>query len=367
MKARKIAGLRLVNYLNDGITWKSHKDVILDFWITYRCKDYGYSPNQFDGMQRVVELPTEAQKRYEEWFNQFDFQNEGDPNWINFVNGTLNIFYHTSDPQEEPDGQWYIDMMQSEVEARDIVETQVYHGTPNVNAFWKVDTNSKTEEVGGRRNGYLYVNRLADIEPKNTKGYYWAVAFQCTEVVSLAYDDAGVKKRKYICWAANVSHMTLLQIGADGRFKIIPVFVEGKVWKSDRYIPEGNVTQAVLTPSALNNYLEKNFHQLYGVWDDIDEKVKSVREQSTARLTALNTMNDEEIKVSRVIPDVDEFIKSGNVSPERLEYNKQVRKAIIKKTHERDKEARATVRAIVKAEKRKARDNRAKFHVSDNF
>ena len=30
MKARKIAGIRLINYINDGITWKSHKDIILD-------------------------------------------------------------------------------------------------------------------------------------------------------------------------------------------------------------------------------------------------------------------------------------------------------------------------------------------------
>ena len=28
MKARKIAGIRLINYIQDGITWKSHKDVM---------------------------------------------------------------------------------------------------------------------------------------------------------------------------------------------------------------------------------------------------------------------------------------------------------------------------------------------------
>ena len=117
-----------------------------------KCRGDGFNPHDFDKIYRVIELPTAAQKKYAEWFGKFDFQCE-DEDWINFVNGTLNLFYHTFDPIEEEDGLGYIELMQSEVDARTICETQVYHGLPNINTFWKVDTNSKTEEVGGRRQG----------------------------------------------------------------------------------------------------------------------------------------------------------------------------------------------------------------------
>ena len=171
MKARKIAGIRLINYINDGITWKSHKDIILDFWIMKKCQDYGYTPYQFRNMFRVVELPTEAQEKYQEWFEKYDFQNDTDKAWLDFVNGTLNLFYRTDNPKAEDDDCWYIDMMQSEVEARQIVTEQVYHGSPNLNAFWKISTDSKPEEVGGRRNGYIYVSKLGEVTPKDTDGY----------------------------------------------------------------------------------------------------------------------------------------------------------------------------------------------------
>ena len=145
MKARKIAGIRLVNYIEDGITWKSHKDVILDFWITKKCQEAGYSPFQFRNMFRVVQLPTAAQQKYEEWFNHYDFQNETDKDWLEFVNGTLNLFYHTSEPVIEPDETWFIDLMQSEVEARGIVAEQVYHGSPNL------EDRDQLEARGSRR------------------------------------------------------------------------------------------------------------------------------------------------------------------------------------------------------------------------
>lgn len=361
MKARKVAGIRLINYIQSGINWKDHKDVILDFWITKRCRDYGYTPWQFRNMFRVVELPTEAQGKYEEWFNNFDFQTETDVEWLNFVNGTLNLFYHTSDPRQEDDNMWYIDMMQSEVEARAIVTEQVYHGTPNLNAFWKIETNSKPEEVGGRRNGYIYVNKLTEVTPKDTEGYYWGVIFQCPETVSLAYNDNGVTKRKCICWAANPIHMTLVRIGADGRFKIVPVFAEGKAWKADRWVPEGQVSQSPMSASALNKYVNDKFQSMYGIWDRIDANVKNIREQSTARLNALNVMNDEEVKVGRVIGDLNKFVREGNVSDKRREYNKEIRKNIMKKLRQRDKEAKEAVRDIVKAEKRKEKAEHAKW------
>lgn len=362
MKARKIAGIRLVNYIEDGITWKSHKDVILDFWITKKCQEAGYSPFQFRNMFRVVQLPTAAQQKYEEWFNHYDFQNDTDKDWLDFVNGTLNLFYHTSEPNIEADETWFIDLMQSEVEARDIVTEQVYHGSPNLNAFWKIETNSKPEEVGGRRNGYIYVTKLADLKPADTQGYYWGVIFQCPETVSLAFDDGGTKRRKCICWAADVNHMTLVRIGSDGRLMIVPVFVEGKTWKADRWIPEGSINQKPMSSAGLLNYINQNFHRLYGIWDQIDDKVKNVREQSTARLTAVNVMNDEEIKLSRVIGNLDKFVREGNVPDERREYNKEVRQNLMKRLRERDKEARAQVREIAKAEKRKDKNERAKIN-----
>ena len=74
-------------------------------------------------------------------------------------------------------------------------------------------------------------------------------------------------------------------------------------------------------------------------------------------------MNDEEVKVSKVIGNVEEFIKEGNVSPKRLEYNKDARKALMKRIHNREKEAEDEVRAIVKAEKRKEKNKHAKYHV----
>ena len=362
MKAKKLAGIRLINYINAGITWDTHKDIILDFWIMNKCRDDGFNPHDFDKMYRVIELPTAAQKKYAEWFGRFDFQCE-DEDWINFVNGTLNLFYHTSDPVEEPDGVWYIELMQSEMDARTICETQVYHGLRNINTFWKVDTNSKTEEVGGRRNGYIYTTKLAELKPAETKNYYWGVVFQCNESVSLAYSDHGVKRRKCINWAANAEHMTLVQVNADGRLKIIPVHVEGKSWKADRWVPEGQVNQSPMSPSGLNSYITSHFDSMYGIWDRIDQSVKTARENTTARINALNVMNDEEVKVSKVIGNVEKFIKEGNVSPKRLEYNKDVRKAIMKRIHNREKEAEDEVRAIVKAEKRKEKAKHAKYHV----
>lgn len=362
MKAKKLAGIRLINYINAGINWDTHKDIILDFWIMNKCRDDGFNPHDFDKQVRVVELPTVAQKKYAEWFGKYDFQNE-DEDWINFVNGTLNLFYHTSDPKEEPDGIWYIDLMQSELDARTICETQVYHGLPNINTFWKVDTNSKTEEVGGRRNGYMYTMKLTDLQPIDTKEYYWGVVFQCNETVSLAYSDHGVTKRKCINWAANAEHMTLVQVNADGRLKIIPVYVEGKSWKASRMIPEGVVQQSPMSPAGLNSYITSHYDSLYGIWDRIDQSVKTARENTTARINALNVMNDEEVKVSKVIGNVEKFIKEGNVPAKKLEYNKDVRKALMKRIHNREKEQEDEVRAIVKAEKRKEKAKHAKYHV----
>ena len=180
--------------------------------------------------------------------------------------------------------------------------------------------------------------KLTDLQPIDTKEYYWGVVFQCNETVSLAYSDHGVTKRKCINWAANAEHMTLVQVNADGRLKIIPVYVEGKSWKASRMIPEGVVQQSPMSPAGLNSYITSHYDSLYGVWDRIDQSVKTARENTTARINALNVMNDEEVKVSKVIGNVEKFIKEGNVPPKKLEYNKDVRKALMKRIHNREKE-----------------------------
>jgi hypothetical protein len=119
-----------------------------------------------------------------------------------------------------------------------------------------------------------------------------------------------------------------------------------------------------MSSQALLRYITDKFGSLYGVWDNIDAKVKHVREQSTARLTALNTMNDEEVKVGRVIGDLQKFVREGNVSDEKREYNKEVRKAVLKKLRIREKEARKVARDIAKAERRKAVRDRSKINAT---
>jgi len=359
MKARKIAGIRLVNYIHDSINWKDHKDIVLDFWIAFKCREGGYYPKQFADMYIVEELPIEAQKIYESWFNEFDFQNEDDKDWINFINGTLNIFYHTEDPQEMDEDIWYIDLMQSEVKAREIVEEQTYHGNPNINNFWRLDTNSKPEEVGGRRNGYLFTSELAEVDPSDTKGYFWAVAFQCIETVKLYFRDGEVKKSKCINWAANCDHMTLLKITGDGRFKIEPVNVKGKVWRSDRQVPQTSIPTTPLSGRTLVKHIKTNFYDMYGVWDEIDGEIKMDNEASNQRKNAVNTMSDEEVKISKVLDKtVDEFIIDGNVSHEKRERNKKIRQAIRDKNKLREREIKKKMRELEKSKtKQDGRDH----------
>jgi len=363
MKARKIAGIRLVNYIQDSINWKDHGDIVLDFWVAFKCRESGYYPKQFDGMFVVEELPLQAQGDYETWFNSFDFQTEEDKDWLEFVNGTLNIFYHTEDPIEMPEDTWYIDLMQSEVKAREIAELQVYHGNPNINNFWRIDTNSKPDEVGGRRNGYLFTSELAEIDPSDTKGFYWAIAFQCTETVKLFFRDGEQKKSKCINWAANCTHMTLLKITGDGRFRVEPVFVEGKAWRSDRNIPQGKIPTSPLSGRALNKYFRDNFNEMYGIWDEIDEKTKKETEAVNQRKNAVNNFSDEQVKVSKVLDKpVNEFIVDGNVSNERRERNKKLRQAIREKNKLREREIRKKMRDIEKAETKQSNRDHDKYN-----
>jgi hypothetical protein len=363
MKARKIAGIRLVNYIQDNINWKDHKDIVLDYWIAHKCRDFGYYPKQFDSMFIVDELPIKAQQHYEKWFNSYDFQNESDKSWIEFVNGTLNIFYHTSNPTEMPENTWYIDLMQSEVKAREIAETQIYSGNPNINNFWKIDTNSKPEEVGGRRNGYIFTNELIDINPSLSRGYFWAIAFQCPETVKLFFQDGKERKSRCISWAANCRHITLLKVLNDGRFKVEQVFVPGKAWRKDRYVPQSKIPNIILSGRALCKYFDSNFYDMFGVWDKVDAEIKQNNEASNQRKNAINAFNDEQVKISNVLEmPVDDFIVNGNVSDKKRARNKKIRQAIREKNKLREREIKKKIREIKKDENKQYKRERDKFN-----
>jgi len=91
MKSVKIAGIRLINYLDDNINWKDHKEVVLDFWIKFVSQHNGYNPKQFKDMFYVDELPIKPQEEYEKWFEEYNFQNIDDMDWVDFVDGKLLI------------------------------------------------------------------------------------------------------------------------------------------------------------------------------------------------------------------------------------------------------------------------------------
>ena len=357
MKSQKIAGIRLINYVNDGINWKDHKDIVLDFWIYNKSRESGYNPRQFENMFYVNELPTEVQDIYESWFNEYEFNNEDD-DWVEFVNGTLNIFYHTSDPTLLPDDTWFAMLLKSEVKARDICENQLFHGNPNINTFWKIDTNSKAEEVSGRRNGYLFVNELDNISNADTSGFYWAVAFQCPETVKLFYEDGKEKKSRCICWAADCKNATLLKVTASGRFQVIPVDVEGKAWRPDKTVPaENDICRRAYTGHALLLYIKQHYQELYGVWEAIEAKLKAEREAINQRKNAMNTMNDEEVDIGKLI-DVNEFVVDGNVSDQERKRNQLIRKRIIKRNQLREREIKKKMRDIERNEGKVTRRER---------
>ena len=349
MKSQKIAGIRLINYVIDGINWKDHRDIVLDFWIYNKSKDAGFNPKMFENMFYVNELPTDVQEIYEAWFKEYDFGNEDD-DWIEFVNGTLNIFYHTSDPTIMPDETWFVMLMKSEIKAREICDEQLFHGNPNINTFWKIDTNSKAEEVSGRRNGYLFVNELENISNADTRGFYWGVAFQCPESVKLFYEDGDERKSRCICWAADCKNATLLKITSSGRLQVIPTEVEGKAWRPDKVIPDSkDVTRRAFTGHALVLFIKQNYHNMYGKWEEIETKIKAEREAINQRKNAVNAMNDEEVDIGKLV-EVDDFIIDGNVPEAERKRNQLIRKRIIKRNKLREREVKKKMKDIEKNE-----------------
>jgi hypothetical protein len=362
MKAVKIAGIRLVNYLNDGINWKDHKDIVLDFWVQSIAPQMGFPSDLFKNVITVDDMQTKPLEVYQKWFEGYNFQNDQDQNWMDFVNGTLNIFYRTSNPTLMDESIWYIHLLQSEPAAREIAESQLFHGDPNLNSFWKVDTNTKPDEVGGRRNGYLFTKELSATTPADTKGYYWGIAFKCIETVKLFYLDSSKLNYRCINWAANCSNLTLIKVTPTGRFLVEQIFVPGKAWKADRYIPQGAVPNHPLNGQGLVNWIENNYYDMYGIWEDWEEAAKDVRESMNARKNAVNVMNDEEVKLRRLIPDVDNFLVNGNVDPQRRERNKAVRQAIRDKNKLRDREIKKRMRELKKSRNRQDRVERNKIN-----
>ena len=101
---------------------------------------------------------------------------------------------------------------------------------------------------------------------------------------------------------------------------------------------------------------------MYGVWEDIDERMKDTREAANQRKNAVNTMNDEEVKLNKVIDNITNFITDGKVSKERRERNKVVRQAIREKNKLREREVRKKLREIEKEEGKEDRRNRNRLN-----
>ncbi len=361
MKANKLIGIRLINYFEDGINFKDHASKVLDFWIQFKCRDFGFHPLILSKFKYVEELPNDAKEAYKGWFESYDFQNE-DKDWVKWLDGKLNFFYKTNSPKEMPEDTWYVYLVKAEEKAREICEEQIFHGNPNIDSFWKLDTNTKSAEVAGRRNGYVFSIELSKTTPLETKGFYWAVAFQAPESVKLYYQDGDKESSKIISWAANCKHMTLMQITSKGRFIVKQVFVKGKGNKEDRNVPQENIPEKAYLGHALVQYFDKYYYNMYGIWDEIDEEIKAVKESTNQRRNAVNTMNDEEVDVGKIIRDINDFIEHGNVSKDKREFNKKVRKNIREKNKFREREIRKKIREAKKSLRKKERRERNKMN-----
>jgi hypothetical protein len=216
--------------------------------------------------------------------------------------------------------------------------------------------------VAGRKNGYVFSIELEKTTPLDTKGFYWAVAFQAPESVKLYYQDGDKEFSKIISWAAACKHMTLMQITSKGRFLVKQVFVKGKGNKEDRNIPQERVPEKAYLGHALSQYFDKYFYDMYGIWDEIDEEVKQVKESTNQRRNAVNTMNDEEVDIGRIINDINEFIDYGNVTRDKREYNKKIRKNVREKNKMRDREIRKKIREAKKTIRKKERRERDRMN-----
>lgn len=353
MKAAKLIGLRLVSYIEDGINWKDHKDVILDYWINVEARKQGIPQSKIKNKFYVNELEDDVADIYEKWFKSFDFQNEKHT-WIKFVDGSLNLFYKTKNPTLLGENDWFIYLLNSDQKANDIVENQLFHGNPDINTFWKIAKNGKAEEVSGRRNGYIFSDKLDSINKKVSKYFKWGVVFRAPDSVSLEYLDKTKYKVKCINWASHAKDIFLVKVTPSGKFQIVPSFIETE----NRIIPHGKILTQPMDGRSLNDYINKNYMDLFGIENIKDEGEKIENRGINARQAAINTLRDEEINVSEIFQNVSEFIEDGNVDDETRERNKQRRIEASKKKIE---EERSKKRLVKKIEKQKAKDLKLKL------
>ena len=73
-------------------------------------------------------------------------------------------------------------------------------------------------------------------------------------------------------------------------------------------------------------------------------------------------MSDEEVKLRKVIKNLDKFIVHGNVPPKRRERNKRIRQSIHDKNKLREKEIKKKVREIQKAKGKDDRKDRNRLN-----
>lgn len=295
----------------------------------------------------VDDMPVEMTEVYKKWFDDTKIKNNfqmDDADWIRFVDGTLNIFYKTGDYKIDDDGAWYVILLNSSEKALKVAEEQMFHGNPNLNTFWKIASNGKYDEIGGRRNGYVFSDRLRTVPKSELKRFRFALVFQCPETVSIQYLDRGQNRVKYINWAGNVENIVMCQLDLAGRFRIIPVALKSE----PRVIPSDRVPMNAMHVSDLSAMLDDNYAEWFHVEQVKEEREKTERTSTNARKNALSVMWDEQIPINLVITNVDEFINNGNVSQVIREENKKIREAKLRAEKDRKSASRRSEREFEK-------------------
>lgn len=353
MKAAKLIGERLVNYITDGVNWKDHKDIVLDYWMNYEARKDNINPRVLKGIYYVDELKEKHRDAYETWFKNFDFQSE-DKRWIKFVDGTLNLFYKTSNPEELHAETWFVWLTNSELKAKEIVENQQFHGNPNINNFWQITQNGKYEEIAGRDNGYIFSDQLTNLSRKTAKNFVGGIIYQSPQSVELEYLDGKKTRKKCINWASHCENITLVKVSASGKLVLVPVVIANE----NRIIPDGKIKITPMDGTQMNNYLKNNYSSLFGEYNRDQELEKQENTGINARKNAINTMYDEEIEINKVVDNINEFVKDGNVDEETRLKNKERREEINKKKSERK---RSIKRATRELDKQKAKDLKRKL------
>ena len=355
MKATKVIGKKLVLYINRGINWRDHRDVILEFWTSGPCRKSGFNPAQFKGVFYASDLQPNELLEYKKWFNEYDFNNQ-EKDWLDFMDGVLNIFYKTKALGICPDNTWFIDFVDSDVAVVEICKKQKYFGKPNINALWKMGTTELYRSNANIKNGYMFTQRLSDVETRDIIGKKQAIIFQAPKSVMIEYFDGKEKKRKCVNWAGEAINMTRLKIYPDGRVLIVPIQFDGSIVKMSRMVPDGDKVPTIpMSIGSLRAHIKKHEFDMYGRDNQIDEENREARIEVNKRLNAVTTLSDEDIHLDEApkIDNVKKFIVYGNVSDERREYNRLIRKKR-KEINQRVKsETKRRLREMLKNEKKK--------------